>query len=316
MDKIVNAGIRITKKCDFNCPYCNIRNSMKKDMPFERVIKSLEIIKKLGANNLVLLGGEPTLYPYINEVVDYAENNLDIRCSLTTNAYNNTEDILKLIDNGLSQIGVSVDCLDFRKSISPLKCKCGLELIEVLNQKSKINGKKFDIIDYVVINNSNLETAVELVKEMTKKNVYTYFLPFHWGNSQDFEHRKEHNKNAIILKKDIEKFKNLMAEFAKMKKNGYLIKNSIEFLKCAQKHIEKLDWKCSGLSELRIDSDGSMACCCDKLGEVNKKFTIFDLQDEKIFQEFLLERNNDATRCKGCLWPSSFEAQNLRDGKS
>ena len=96
-----------------------------------------------------------------------------------------------------------------------------------------------------------------------------------------------------------------------MKKSGDKIKNSIDFLEASKKHIMNLDWKCNGLSELRIDSDGKLVCCCDKIGEVNKKFTIFDLEDG--VEEFFKEREKDAKNCTGCLWPSSFEAELKRN---
>ena len=40
--------------------------------------------------------------------------------------------------------------------------------------------------------------------------------------------------------------------------------------------------------------------------------TIFDLTER--LDEFYLERANDAENCKGCLWPSSFEAE-LKRGR-
>ena len=73
-----------------------------------------------------------------------------------------------------------------------------------------------------------------------------------------------------------------------------------------------LDWKCEGLSELRVDSDGKMVCCCDNVGKVNENFTIFDLKDPEKLQAFFKIRGEDARKCKGCLWPSSFEAENIK----
>lgn len=48
-------------------------------------------------------------------------------------------------------------------------------------------------------------------------------------------------------------------------------------------------------------------CCCDKIGNVNNNFSIFDLKDN--LEEFFIARESDAEGCNGCLWPSSFEAE-------
>ena len=64
------------------------------------------------------------------------------------------------------------------------------------------------------------------------------------------------------------------------------------------------------MSELRIDSEGKMVCCCDKIGDVNTKYTIFDLEDN--LEKFFCDREKDAKNCSGCLWPSSFEAELIK----
>ena len=43
-----------------------------------------------------------------------------------------------------------------------------------------------------------------------------------------------------------------------------------------------------------------------------RNVTIFDLKDENKLQEFFAMRNKDASKCKGCLWPSSYEAEYLK----
>ena len=52
-----------------------------------------------------------------------------------------------------------------------------------------------------------------------------------------------------------------------------------------------LDWKCNGLSELRIDSDGRMVCCCDYVGKVNELYSIFDLDDPTNLEKFICDEN-------------------------
>lgn len=309
MDKIVNAGIRITRKCNMNCPYCNITYRSAEELSFEQWREALQIIKRLGAKNLVLLGGEPSLYEKICELVAFAEK-IGLECSLTTNAINNYNMVEKILDAGLNKIGISVDNLDFTKSISPAKCKHGLELI--LNLLKNYNKKPIQIINYTVVNKKNIHDIVDLIKFMNNKGVNIYLLPYHWGNEGAFEHRKNNDKYAFTTNQDYEDYGNTMDQILKMKKEGFKIVNSEEFILASKKHILSLDWKCEGLSELRVDSDGKMVCCCDNVGKVNENFTIFDLKDPEKLQAFFKIRGEDARKCKGCLWPSSFEAENIK----
>ncbi|MDD5865303.1 MAG: radical SAM protein [bacterium] len=302
-NKIINVGIRLTRQCNMKCMYCNIQNTIRNDLTLEEWKKAIDIIKKLGSKEIVILGGEPTLYPNIIELVHYITIESGLVCNLTTNAYENFDIVKKLIENGLNSLGVSVDNLNLKKSISPLKSKNGLALIDYL-----INAfNKPSIINYIVLNKCNVDSIIDLIKYMNNKNVVTYILPFHWGNEGTFDHRKNNEKFAFVTDEDIKKYTIIIDKIIEMKNDGYKIKNSVEFLKESKKYIKNLDWKCSGLSELRIDSDGRLVCCCDKIGNVNEHFTVFDLEDR--LEDFYFERAKDATSCNGCLWPSSFEAE-------
>ena len=111
---------------------------------------------------------------------------------------------------------------------------------------------------------------------MSKINVHTYLLPFHYGNEGEFEHRKNNNTNAFVTENDFKEYCNIIDKIIEMKSNGYLVDNSEDFLEQSKEYIMKLNWKCNGLSEIRVDADGKMVCCCDKKGTVNKKYSIFD----------------------------------------
>lgn len=308
-NKVVNAGIRLTRRCNMKCRYCNIQNNSKDELTIEEWKKAITIMKNLGANHLVILGGEPTLYPNIIELVDYAENKLKLKCGLTTNAYENFEIVKKLLDTGLSSIGVSIDNLEIKNSISPLKAKRGLNLIEYLLE----NCDNPNIVNYTVLNKKNVESIDILIKEMNNKGVATYILPFHHGNEGIFDHRKNEDVYAFVSNEDIKLYSNTIDKIIELKKEGCNIKNSIEFLETSKKYIKELNWKCNGLSELRVDSDGSLVCCCDKIGNVNSEFNIFDLEEH--IEEFFQKREIDSCNCKGCLWPSSFEAELERESE-
>jgi organic radical activating enzyme len=60
--------------CDFNCKFCSVGNRDKTiSIPFKTIIKGLKDFRKLGAKALEITGGgNPLLYPKINEVIKKA----------------------------------------------------------------------------------------------------------------------------------------------------------------------------------------------------------------------------------------------------
>ncbi len=303
INNITCAGIRLTRNCNMKCMYCNIQNTKREDLSIDEWKEALKILKSLDIKDVVLLGGEPTMYPNVVELVDYLTHELGMSCSLTTNAFGNFDVVKELLDAGLASLGVSVDNLDPKKSISPLKAKNGLKLIDYLLSYSN----DYNLTNYTVLNKNNADSIIELIEYMNSKLVNTYILPFHWGNEGSFEHRKDNEKFAFITDEDLNKYNTVVDKIIDLKNDGYRIKNSSEFLEASKNHIKNLDWKCSGLSELRIDADGKLVCCCDKVGKVNEEFSIFDLETR--LDDFCKVRESDAENCKGCLWPSSFEAE-------
>ena len=65
----------------------------------------------------MILGGEPTLYPNIIELVRYITKDAQLICNLTTNAFGNFEIVKAILDNGLNSLGVSIDNLDLKLSL-------------------------------------------------------------------------------------------------------------------------------------------------------------------------------------------------------
>jgi len=60
--------------CNFNCPFCSVKYRDKTlSIPFKDIVKGLRDFKSLGAKSLEITGGgNPLLYPKINEVIKIA----------------------------------------------------------------------------------------------------------------------------------------------------------------------------------------------------------------------------------------------------
>ena len=68
--KPIELTLAPTDKCNLNCVFCSVKNREMDELDFEQLIKTLVDFKELGLKSVVLSGGgEPTLYPRINELI-------------------------------------------------------------------------------------------------------------------------------------------------------------------------------------------------------------------------------------------------------
>jgi MoaA/NifB/PqqE/SkfB family radical SAM enzyme len=66
----------LTNKCNLNCSFCSCRDDDRKaQMPFEVALHSVFSLKRLGMKAITITGGgEPLLYPKINEFISFAHS--------------------------------------------------------------------------------------------------------------------------------------------------------------------------------------------------------------------------------------------------
>ena len=81
----------VTTQCNFNCAYCEYfgarRNSQAEEpLDLDRAVRVLQIIRT-GVDSLILTGGEPLLYPDIDQLIARAKSEVKFRhLTLLTNA--------------------------------------------------------------------------------------------------------------------------------------------------------------------------------------------------------------------------------------
>ena len=74
--------IELTEHCNRWCKHCSskAKNTDYKSLDIDTVKRIIDEVKELDIKSVVLTGGEATLYPKLDEVISYANNNeLDIK---------------------------------------------------------------------------------------------------------------------------------------------------------------------------------------------------------------------------------------------
>jgi len=101
--RLLSMEIEFNRNCNFNCIYCYVQDDShdRKELSGEEARDVIIQARELGARKLIVLGGEPMLYPHIMEMVGFVrEQGMEIE--LFTNGANISEAVAKkLCDNGV-----------------------------------------------------------------------------------------------------------------------------------------------------------------------------------------------------------------------
>ena len=82
---LLSMEIECSLTCNFRCPYCYAGNDeTKPSLSYEKICDVILQAKALGARRIIILGGEPMLYPQLREVIDYLRS-LEMEVELFTN---------------------------------------------------------------------------------------------------------------------------------------------------------------------------------------------------------------------------------------
>lgn len=107
--------VSLTDRCNFRCPYCMPttphwlpKASLLKAAEWQRL---LGLFVQNGIEHLRLTGGEPLLRPDLESLIAGFQA-LNVRISLTTNAWGLAERAFALKAAGLSDVNISLDALD------------------------------------------------------------------------------------------------------------------------------------------------------------------------------------------------------------
>lgn len=153
----------LTNRCNFKCPYCRglkvLAEDCTKDMPFETAQYVLNEWIQDGLKNVRFSGGEPTLYPYLNDLVKIAKNGNVNRIAISTNGSNSFDVYKQLINDGVNDFSISLDacCSSFGDQMAGVK-GCFDNVIYNIRELSKLT--------YVTVGVVVIEETVSTIKDI------------------------------------------------------------------------------------------------------------------------------------------------------
>ena len=100
-NRLLSMEIELSLRCNFRCSYCYVPhdsyfdNELSLDEIFEVILQA----KALGAGKIILLGGEPSIYPHIREVIKFLEHHC-LEIEMFTNGTGITPDFARELHAG------------------------------------------------------------------------------------------------------------------------------------------------------------------------------------------------------------------------
>jgi MoaA/NifB/PqqE/SkfB family radical SAM enzyme len=185
--------LAVTNACNLNCSFCCFANRKHRDtLTIDQVKMALDSFRKIGTKVVEFTGGgEPTLFPQINEAIDYA-NKLEYKMGICTNG----KTLKKIDDWGKFEwvrIGLYFDKQDYEIDVEHLR-KFDVEIsgayIYNREENDSENIKNINrIIDFSELNKvptrfainaiqkkTDIEKDIEFLKEHLKKDLKYCFL--------------------------------------------------------------------------------------------------------------------------------------------
>jgi radical SAM protein with 4Fe4S-binding SPASM domain len=95
---LLSIEIEFSQKCNFRCPYCYVADGARPEgeMSADEIRNTLREARELGSKKIVILGGEPMIYPRLKEMVAYIRE-LGMDVELFTNGSNVTPEMARFL---------------------------------------------------------------------------------------------------------------------------------------------------------------------------------------------------------------------------
>lgn len=260
--------LAITAQCNSSCRMCEVIHRSYQGQLSTAEIESViaQLHHWLGAFDLFITGGEPTLRPDVWRILKYASS-LNIRTFLCTNGTNLPRSRESILDASVYRISISLDSVDpvtYRKIRGADHCARVIDNLMYLKEWGMRVGIN------TVVTRYNLTELPQLAGFARKHRLSSiFFLPV--VSKSAAREGGGAREARIDLWPRAQEVNHAMEILIKCKERGYPIMNSAAHLRAIASYYscpESINLKCEEHAQLRIDSDGSAGVCLERFGNV------------------------------------------------
>ncbi len=123
----MGSWLTVNRKCNLRCGWCYAQDQSidQQDMPLSLATQIIAFQQEIGVEQVIIIGGEPTIYPYLFEVIDLYTSK-KIKPILVTNGkkLSDSEFAKKLVAAGIKDVSLSVKGVDDQqyKKVTGVAC--------------------------------------------------------------------------------------------------------------------------------------------------------------------------------------------------
>jgi len=164
--KPLHAQIAVTQKCNQRCWWCYSSSSPEKaqSWPFEELKNLIRFLDSWGILGVAYGGGEPFMYPHLEEIAEWTWNHTGLDVSVTTNGTAASERQIGRLEGYLSEVRVSIrnpEVCSLLKKFLSRRFELGVNLLlfrgnapileEIVDRSMRLGVRDFLINSFVAV---------------------------------------------------------------------------------------------------------------------------------------------------------------------
>jgi len=178
-NRLLSMEIEFSRRCNFRCSYCYVptREELENELSREEIKDVILQAKELGAGKIIILGGEPSIYPHLCEMISFIKNEgLDIE--MFTNGSGVTLELANFLAENSVRVVLKQNSQD--EAIQDrLAGKSGAfqiiqQALSCLNQAGYPSDGHFLAISTIICQ-QNIDELPEMWQWLRNQNIEPYF---------------------------------------------------------------------------------------------------------------------------------------------
>jgi MoaA/NifB/PqqE/SkfB family radical SAM enzyme len=306
----------VTARCNLRCEQCNViySNGDQGECTIEEIEMIANNLSKIGTSIVLLTGGEPFARADLPEIAKiFIKNGIHPR--IQTNGFASDEALGRLVDYGAKDISISLDSLvpDLQDKINggfENTWQIAMDKVAFVNQNFPSDA--FCAFG-CVLTPSNIEQIVPIIKFATEIGWWVSLAPAHQSPVHEPRSFATYNEEMVFHTSQYSQVRDVLDEVKLMKKAGYNLFDSDEYIEDIYRYITKnpIKWRRrnSGSCDapnlyFAIQPNGDMAVCCDYRFEGKISLYSEDFPRKYKEKQMFSEAHGITAACSGCMYGS------------
>ena len=178
MRKLRTAWLTTNRNCNNRCNWCYAKNTWdnKCMMDINDAKLAVDELQNNGIKRIVLIGGEPTIYPYFFELLSYIrEKEIPVYIPTNGRIFHNMEMAEKISKIGIDGVDVSIKAVDKEEYLKSTNVDGFNQMIEGYHNLKKYG---INVVASYVITSNDEKKFDKLVELLIKENVSRINIQF------------------------------------------------------------------------------------------------------------------------------------------